>query len=360
MISELVYLMTRMFSMRRWNNKPTVEHNSEASNSGFILHVAHLLAMIEILDGKSVDLKKLLVRGTLKDMPKCILSDISLETKRIIKSMDPDLWQKVYMSSVDEVLASVPDDWKQMFQDAMVNSRDDSLEGKILEAADLYAAYIEAEINSRLFGEYFSVIRDSIESKLKSMQLHSLKVLLDNLKMREYLTRVRSLLHAVRWNQHVRTVQTTVAGHTLFVVFVALLIALKSDTCDVLNVMERALFHDVPEALTGDIISPTKRRVKGFEDVIENVESKMVHEVLLPLLPDEIAEHYAPLMLNPFGGGIEGKITRAGDLVGSMIECKMEMDNGVKAAVFEQGYNEIKKQLIGMKIHALDALIKEL
>ncbi len=360
MISELIYLMTRMFSMRRWNNKPTVENNSEASNSGFVLHVAHLLAMIESLDGKSVDLQKLLVRGALKDMPKCILSDISLETKRIINALSPNLWQKVYMSSVDEVLKHVPEKWSGIFRDAMINSRDDSIEGEILEAADLYAAYVEAELNSRLFGEYFSEIRDNIEKKLKDAKLHSLKVLLSDSNMKEYLTRVRSLSHAIRWNQHVRTVQTTVSGHTLFVVFVAHLIALKNGKVDTLNVMERALFHDVPEALTGDIISPTKRRVKGFENVIENVESKMVHEILLPLLPKEIADHCAPLMLKPFDGGLEGKITRAADLTGSMIECKIELDNGVKASVFERGYVEIKKELMDMKLNAVNELVKDL
>jgi len=359
-ISELIYLMTRMFSMRRWNNKPTVEYSSEASNSGFVLHIAYLLAMIESLDGKAVDFQKLLVRGALKDMPKCILSDISLETKRAIKMLAPNLWQEVYMSSVNEVLKNVPQEWSKTFRDAMINSRDDSIEGKILEAADLYAAYVEAEINSRLFWEYFSDIRDNIEGKLKNVKLYSLKVLLSDLNMREYLTRVRSLLHAIRWNQHARTVQTTVAGHTLFVVFVAYLLALKDGRSDVLNIMERALFHDVPEALTGDIISPTKRRVEGFENVIESVESKMVHEVLLPLLPKMIAEHCAPLMLKPFDGGVEGKITRAADLIGSMIECKMELDNGVKASIFERGYVEIKKQLMAMKLGAVDELIKDL
>jgi putative hydrolase of HD superfamily len=360
MVSDLVYLMVRMFSMRRWNNKPTVEQNSEASNSGFILQTAHLLGMLEKLNGKEINFEKLLVRGVLKDMPKCILSDISLETKRTIQRLAPELWMKVYKGAVEDVIKSVPDEWKNEFEDAIINSRDDSLEGKILEAADAYAAYVEADVNSRLFGEYFSEIRDSIKRKMEKIKLDSLKMLLSGENLKKYLTYVRGLMHAIRWNQHSRTVPTTVAGHTLFVVFVAYLLAIEDEKVDVLNVLERSLFHDVPEALTGDIISPTKRRVEGFEQVIEAVESKMVHEDLLPLLPEEIAHHYAPLMLEPFDGGREGKITRAADLIGSLIECKIEMDNGVKASVFERGYKGIKKQLLAMNLDVVRNLIAEL
>ena len=360
MISDLIYLMTKMFSMRRWNNKPTVEQNSEASNSGFVLHIAHLLGMLERLNGEDVDFTKLLVRGVLKDMPKCILSDISLETKRAIQKLSPDLWMEVYHGAVNDVIESVPPKWRDNFKDAMINSRDNSLEGKILDAADLYAAYVEAEVNSRLFAEYFSGIRGSIKKKLENVKLYSFKMLFNSVDMKNYLVYVRTLMHAIRWNQHSRTVPTTVAGHTLFVVFVAYLLTLEDGRPSTLNVMERALFHDVPEALTGDIISPTKRRVEGFEKVIEKVESKMVHDILLPLLPSEISSYYTPLMLEPFGGGLEGKITRAADLTGSLIECKIEMDNGVKASVFEHGYQEIKKQLLLMKIDAVRDLIAAL
>ena len=360
MISDLIYLMIKMFSMRRWNNKPTVEQNSEASNSGFVLHIAHLLGMLEQLNGENVNFSKLLIRGILKDMPKCILSDISLETKRTIQNLSPDLWMEVYHGAVNDVIESVPPKWKGNFKNAIINSRDDSLEGRILDAADLYAAYVEAEVNSRLFAEYFSDIRDSIGKKLENVKLHSLKVLLDSADMKKYLIYVRTLMHAIRWNQHSRTVPTTVAGHTLFVVFVAYLLVLEDGRPNALNVMERALFHDVPEALTGDIISPTKRRVEGFENVIENVESKMVHEILLPLLPNKIASYYDPLMLKPFDGALEGRFTRAADLTGSLIECKIEMDNGVKASVFEHGYQEIKRQLLLMKIDAVRDLIATL
>src|SRR5690606_12490034 len=45
------------------------------------------------------------------------------------------------------------------------------------------------------------------------------------------------------------------------------------------------LFHDLPEVLTKDIISPIKRSVEGLEDTIKNYEDYQMKEELLPLLP---------------------------------------------------------------------------
>lgn len=357
MIQDLINLVKIMFSMRRWNNKPTFDSISEASNSGFVLHIAHLLAMIEIESGNKVDMVKLISRILLKDMPKCIISDISLSTKSMIQSLSPAAWDKLYKSSIEEVLKHVPDQFKDQFEDAMVNSRDGSIEGSIVNAADLYAAFTEAEINLRFFPEYFKEPFESINDKMKRVEINSFKKVLESDELHTYLSLIRTLIYAIRWNQHPRTVPTTVSGHTFFVTFVAYLMAKETESVDVLNTIERAIFHDVPEALTGDIISPTKRRVEGFESAVEEVESKMVHKVLLPLLPDEIAKHYDPLMLKPFEGGIEGKIAKASDLMGSLVECKMEIENGMQIGFFSSGYESLKNQLKAMNLKIVDEMM---
>jgi putative hydrolase of HD superfamily len=357
MIQDLIDLVKIMFSMRRWNNKPTFDSISEASNSGFVLHVAHLLAMLEIESGNKVDMVKLISRILLKDMPKCIISDISLSTKSMIQSLSPAAWNKLYESSVEEVIKYVPDRFKEKFEDAMINSRDQSIEGRIVNAADLYAAYKEAEINLRFFPEYFKEPFESIENNMKNVEIESFKTFLSSNELRTYLSLIRTLIYAIRWNQHPRTVLTTVSGHTFFVTFVAYLMAEETNNVNVLNAIERAIFHDVPETLTGDIISPTKRRVEGFESAVEEVESKMVHKVLLPLLPNKIAKHYDPLMLKPFEGGIEGKIAKASDLMGSLIECQMEIENGMQTGFFSRGYESLKNQLKAMNLKIVDEMM---
>ena len=43
----------------------------------------------------------------------------------------------------------------------------------------------------------------------------------------------------------------------------------------------RSLYHDVPETITGDIITPTKKATSGLEEVIGKIEEELVEEQLL-------------------------------------------------------------------------------
>ena len=45
------------------------------------------------------------------------------------------------------------------------------------------------------------------------------------------------------------------------------------------------LFHDLPEVLTKDIISPVKGSVEGLKEIIKDYEDYQMKEELFPLLP---------------------------------------------------------------------------
>ena len=46
------------------------------------------------------------------------------------------------------------------------------------------------------------------------------------------------------------------------------------------------MFHDLPEILTKDIVSPVKYSVEGLENIIKEFENNQVEERILPLLPE--------------------------------------------------------------------------
>jgi putative hydrolase of HD superfamily len=47
-----------------------------------------------------------------------------------------------------------------------------------------------------------------------------------------------------------------------------------------------ALFHDLPEAVTRDIISPVKRATDGLSEIIKKIEEDAVSKELEPLMED--------------------------------------------------------------------------
>ncbi|MEA1883019.1 MAG: YfbR-like 5'-deoxynucleotidase [Thermotogota bacterium] len=360
MLSRLIRMALSLFTINRWNTTPHIELITEASNSGFSLHVALLLAYVS---GQQVDYEKLIKRIVLKDLPKAILSDISLQTKNYIKDTSLELWNKTFKSAMEEVLREVPEDWREDFKYKIVRAKDDSVEGLIIDFSDTYAAYSECEVNARVYPEYYKKPLQELREKLNSYKAHNfIAALLDRSEYKDYLLKVRTLINAVRWNQTNRNIKTTVAGHTFFVTFISTLLSYISETLngtckDSSELLLKSAYHDVPEAMTGDIISPTKRRIPGFEATITKVEEQMVEEFLLSLIQGKGKEQLKGYMLHPFEGET-GSLVRASDLLGSMFECQMEMMSGNANPLFKKAYREINFEIKNMNLSEVDYLLK--
>ena len=360
MLSKLIRMATSLFTINRWNTTPHIELITEASNSGFSLHVALLLANES---GEKVDYEKLIKQMVLKDLPKAILSDISLQTKNYIKDTSLELWTKTFKSAMEEVLREVPEGWRTDFRDKIIRAKDDSIEGLIIDFSDTYAAFSECEINARVYPEYYKQPLHELREKLNRFKKYAfIADLLERPEYREYLLKVRTLINAVRWNQTNRNIKTTVAGHTFFVTFVATLLSYISSTLNgrfqnCSELLLKSAYHDVPEAMTGDIISPTKRRIPGFEETITKVEEQMVETYLLSLIRGKGRETLKGYMLHPFEGET-GRLVRASDLLGSLFECQMEMMSGNANPLFKRAYGEIHFEIKTMDLREVDELLK--
>ncbi len=340
-MKKIIDLASNLFMLRRWNNKPGLEHLSEAANIGFSLHIGVLMAFLE-----GADVSKVIKKLILKDLPKCILSDISVHTKALIKEMSKELWDKTYMSAVEDLETYIPNEFKDEIKNHIINAKDLTLEGRIVKAADLYAAFKEVEINNRVYSEYYFYEKIQIQDSLDNMRsrLKSLDMILDSRRLRKYLNMLRTLEFSVRWNRQHRNIQTTVAGHTFMVTLIAYLLTLKLGIKNNENILLKAVFHDVPEALTGDIISPTKRRIKGFEDVIQDVEQYMIEHYINPLLPKALRERIDQYSLYPFDGE-DGKVVRTADLTAAILECQMELQSGNSNDIFIKAEQSMKKEI---------------
>mgnify|MGYP000919482311 CR=1 FL=1 len=77
-----------------------------------------------------------------------------------------------------------------------------------------------------------------------------------------------------RWSQTPRIPETSVLGHMFIVASYAYFFSLAVDACPArrLNNFFSGLFHDLPELLTRDIISPVKHSGQGIGDLIKEYE----------------------------------------------------------------------------------------
>ena len=102
----------------------------------------------------------------------------------------------------------------------------------------------------------------------------------------------------IRWAQTPRLPKTSVLGHELIVALFSYFYSREVGACEsrTVNNFFCALFHDLPEALTRDIISPVKRSVEGLENLIVGYEIKLIQQKIMPLIPEKISEQFAYLL----------------------------------------------------------------
>lgn len=89
-----------------------------------------------------------------------------------------------------------------------------------------------------------------------------------------------------RWSQTPRIPETSVLGHMFIVACYAYFFSLAVDACPArrLNNFFSGLFHDLPELLTRDIISPVKHSGRDIGDLIKEYELRELdRRIFLPL-----------------------------------------------------------------------------
>ncbi|MDD1763281.1 MAG: HD domain-containing protein, partial [Methanobacteriaceae archaeon] len=184
-----------------------------------------------------------------------------------------------------------------------------------------------------------------------------------------------------RWAHSPRIPETSVLGHMLIVAATAYLCSLEIGIriCDnrFYNNFFAGLFHDLPEVLTKDIISPVKQSVEGLDDIIKEYEDYRMNEDLFPLLPeswhDEIVYFTKNEFLNKIKinekenevsfkdlnnkynldnfSPIDGELLETCDKLAAFVEANLSIRYGIKSETLEEAqikiYNEYGSRKFG-------------
>jgi putative hydrolase of HD superfamily len=185
-----------------------------------------------------------------------------------------------------------------------------------------------------------------------------------------------------RWAQTPRIPETSVLGHMLIVAMLSYLCNVELEACDkrLVNNYFAGLFHDLPEVLTRDIVSPVKKSVEGLDELIKEIENRQVEELLLPLLPagwhseiryftedefsnkifvgnrvqlvesGEIASKYNEDRYSP----IDGELIQACDHFAAYMEAYLSISHGIQSHYLTEGYRSIYSQYEGQTVGGFD------
>ena len=141
-----------------------------------------------------------------------------------------------------------------------------------------------------------------------------------------YLLVIHRLASSYRWNKSTRHYPVSVLSHTYLIGFVTYLLAndMSATPDETTDMLLTAFFHDIPEAITGDIITPTKKSVPGLETMIERIEQEMVYEHLLSYIEKHsFIELFSRKMLHPWDEK-NGNIVKKADMLSAYYEASIE------------------------------------
>lgn len=127
------------------------------------------------------------------------------------------------------------------------------------------------------------------------------------------------------------------------------------------------LFHDLPEALTRDIISPVKRSVETMKDAISEIEEQLVAQDIHPLIPESWVSELSYFTRDEFASKIridgivkahtseeisarfddaafdplDGVLLKAADELAAFVEADASIRAGVSTSHLQQGWKAI-------------------
>ncbi|NLK62656.1 MAG: HD domain-containing protein [Fusobacteria bacterium] len=317
-------IIEKLFSasnIQRWNDHIKSIELTEIDKQSHKAIIAFLIAKIEEDLGNNINYTDLIEIMLFQTLHRIVLTDLRPNIyHKIMKEKGEELNKWVY-SKLENDFPTENTCLKDRFNMFLFEKNSYNYERKILDAAHYLATLWEFnhiyQLNSFLYG--INDTKHNIENEIeKHYELEGVRKLVLDKKLNGFISIAGQLRFQQRWAQTPRIPKTTVLGHMFFVAMLSFLSSSQNNSSSsmIYNNFFTSLFHDLPEVLTRDIISPIKSSVNGIDEVIKNYEEEEMKNKIYPLLPDFITNDLKYFTVNEF-------------------ENKVKIDNNIKINISE-------------------------
>ncbi len=322
--------------MLRWNDKLRPVELLEIDKQAHKMLLACVLWLEnsrDLPEDRHLALARDIIEGGLFDyFYRLIITDIKPPVFYKIKE-NPVHYRQLtehVLARLEPVLAPLGDFWERM-RAWHLSGDETGLDRRILTAAHLYASQWEFHLIKPLngFDDEMDDIDLSFVERLDTFRdLRGMEAILTpNTALAKLANLCGQLRFQIRWTQAPRIPATSVLGHMFIVAAFAYFFSLAVDACTARanNNFFCGLFHDLPELLTRDIISPVKQSVASLPLIIKEYEEAELERRI-----------FRPLREQGFGPLVERISYYLGLSVGSEFqECRREGGRIIKVDGFE-------------------------
>lgn len=291
---ELITELFKGFTVQRWNDKIRTVELIEMDKHAHKMFIAYILGKYEELAGRKVNWDDIIRGGIFELLRRIVISDIKSPIFYRIKLDYPETFDKLnewVFGKIESYIDSkkIQTEFRKFLFDS---SFLDKQSQKILDAAHIYASNWEFQKiikHANPDGYQINTIeRDLLGSIDKHLDLKGMQKLISRRPVSDFIDLCGQLRFQIRWSQTPRLPKTSVLGHSMFVATMTYFFARDNNACSkrLYNDFFGGLFHDLPEAVTRDIISPVKLSSKEFKALIQNIEADLADKEILPLIED--------------------------------------------------------------------------
>jgi len=371
------------FSIERWTDLARPVEFIEMDKAAEKMAVAYIIGKFEENKGNKIDWDWIISSSLFDLCRKIALCDIKSPVQRMIRTEYPGEYERLNQWVVQQYKEYFLD--KELYEEfcnyvmrKVPSVEHQSLTERVLQAAHKYSAYREFQMLSLVNEpDRLLLVEKQLNADVqKYLNLEGLQLLLTKQRPYEFLLLLEQLRFQIRWNQTPRVPKTSVLGHSYYVAVLTMLLGRQQG----LSMCPRrrfnnffcALFHDLPEAVTRDIISPVKQATDGFPSIVKKIEDEIVKSELEPLMESffadelnyftndefdnrillESADGFMPVKglsfedinekynLDKFSP-VDGKLVRCADHISAFIEADSSIKHGITSMHLKSGRENI-------------------
>lgn len=166
----------------RFSNQSRIKDESVAEHSFHTALYAMILADMEISFGNKVDVEKVLRSCLIHDLEESMTGDVL----HGFKYSDPELlnnMKKMGAEFYKKIVGNLPDRVSENYVKLWEESKNEGIEGKIVEAADRIEALMYSIEEYSLGNKNFKPMISGIVKMLQEIDLKSVKTILENLEL---------------------------------------------------------------------------------------------------------------------------------------------------------------------------------
>ena len=363
-------------SIQRWNDYPRMVDLVELDKQAHKFIIAYFIAKLE----DDINFTHLIEAGIFEFLRRVVVTDIRPDVFRKAlqqKSKEINTWVVGKLKSSIENIEN--GNFLQKFEEFLNDPNMYKKERFILKAASYLSTKWEFSIvyQTSQFLSDIEEVKKAVDAEIEDYyELIGVRKIALNKKLAKIVDLSGRLRFQKRWAQTPRIPETSVLGHMLTVALFSYFYSLEVKACDkrLQNNFFTALFHDLPEALTRDIISPVKYSVDELSEIIAEYEVAKIEGDILPNVPINIQEEFSYILgiskgiKEEFANKvkIDGNITEVDDInkynldkyeaidglalkqcdkLSAFVEASLSISHGIKSKELISGKKEILKGL---------------